>query len=81
MVYHEQYSRYVGMVEETLDRLLPETDAICPKETGVIPRHLCESMRYSLSRSRDPGRGTVRQCGLSAGQVPVLQAVPFPDAV
>lgn len=48
MVYHEQYSRYVGMVEETLDRLLPETDEICPKTGDVIPRHLCESMRYSL---------------------------------
>ena len=48
MVYHEQYSRYVGMVEETIGQLLPETDEFCPKTSGVIPRHLCESMRYSL---------------------------------
>ena len=31
MVYHEQYSRYAGMVEETLEKLLPGTDEICPK--------------------------------------------------
>ena len=48
MVYHEQYSRYVGMVEEAIERLLPETSEICPKEEGVIPQYLCQSMRYSL---------------------------------
>lgn len=48
MVYHEQYSRYVGMVEETIEKLLPKTNVICPKEEGVIPDHLCDSMRYSL---------------------------------
>ena len=48
MVYHEQYSRYAGMVEETLEKLLPETDEICPKTEGVMPEHLCASMRYSL---------------------------------
>jgi len=48
MVYHEQYSRYVGMIEETLDRLLPAGTATQPTEDGVIPAHLCESMRYSL---------------------------------
>ena len=48
MVYHEQYSRYAGMVEETLEKLLPGTDEICPKTEGVIPEHLCASMRYSL---------------------------------
>lgn len=48
MMYREQYSRYVGMVEEALERVLPETKEVCPKEGGVIPALLCESMRYSL---------------------------------
>ena len=48
MVYHEQYSRYVGMVEETLERILPQTQEVFSKDSGVIPAHLCESMRYSL---------------------------------
>ena len=48
MVYHEQYSRYVGMVEETLERVLPQTQDVFSKNEGVIPAHLCESMRYSL---------------------------------
>lgn len=48
MEYREQYSRYVGMVEETLEALLPQTDEVCPTEAGVTPKHLCESMRYSL---------------------------------
>ena len=48
MVYHEQYSRYVGMVEETMERVLPQTEAVFSEDSGVIPAHLCESMRYSL---------------------------------
>jgi len=48
MVYHEQYSRYVGMVEETLERVLPQTQELFSEKSGVIPAHLCESMRYSL---------------------------------
>ncbi|MBQ4265721.1 MAG: polyprenyl synthetase family protein [Clostridia bacterium] len=48
MEYLEQYSRYVGMVEETIERLMPETSEVCPKEEGVIPQYLCQSMRYSL---------------------------------
>ena len=48
MVYNEQYSRYVGMVEETLEKLLPATCAARPDSEGVIPAHLCETMRYSL---------------------------------
>lgn len=48
MTYQEQYSRYVGMVEETIEKLLPQTEAVCPKEADVIPGHLCQSMRYSL---------------------------------
>ena len=48
MAYREQYGRYVGMVEETLERLLPQTEEICPKEADVIPQRLCDSMRYSL---------------------------------
>lgn len=48
MVYHEAYSRYVSMVEETLERLLPETQIALPDKEGVLPAHLCETMRYSL---------------------------------
>ena len=48
MVYQEQYSRYVGMVEETMEKILPQTEAVCPKDGGVIPQYLCETMRYSL---------------------------------
>jgi len=48
MVYQEQYGRYVGMVEETMEKVLPQTEAICPQEGGAIPKHLCETMRYSL---------------------------------
>ena len=48
MVYHEAYSRYVGLVEETLQRVLPESKEARPKDSGVLPAHLCETMRYSL---------------------------------
>lgn len=48
MVYTEQYGRYVGMIEETIEKLLPQTMDSCPKDGHVIPQHLCESMRYSL---------------------------------
>lgn len=48
MVYHEQYSRYVGMVEDTIEQLLPKTEEFCPSHAGMIPQHLCDSMRYSL---------------------------------
>lgn len=47
-MYQAQYGRYVGMVEETLAALLPQTQEDCPKMGGVIPAHLCETMRYSL---------------------------------
>ena len=47
-MYKEQYSRYVGMVEEALERLLPSTQVECPAQGGVIPAYLCETMRYSL---------------------------------
>lgn len=47
MAYNEQYGRYVGMVEETLQALLPEGGAVGPKD-GEIPEHLRASMRYSL---------------------------------
>jgi len=47
MGYSEEYSRYVGMIEETLVQLLPETEEICPDDGG-IPAHLCQTMRYSL---------------------------------
>jgi len=48
MEYHEAYSRYVGLVEEALCRVLPESSIERPEDPGVIPAHLCESMRYSL---------------------------------
>lgn len=48
MVYHEQYSRYVGMVEETIERILPQTKAVFSEDGSMIPQQLCESMRYSL---------------------------------
>ena len=47
-MYSEQYGRYVSMIEETIEKLLPEQMDVCPKEEGVIPKLLCESMRYSL---------------------------------
>ena len=48
MQYAERYGEYVALVEETIEQLLPQTAEDCPREGGVIPRHLCESMRYSL---------------------------------
>lgn len=48
MVYNEQYSQYVGIVEASLERLLPVSGSAQPSESGVIPAHLCETMRYSL---------------------------------
>ena len=47
MEYNEAYGRYVGMIEETIEALLPQTDGVCPPD-GEIPAHLCETMRYSL---------------------------------
>ena len=47
MAYNEQYGRYVSMVEETLNALLPEGGDVCPQD-GSIPQHLRASMRYSL---------------------------------
>lgn len=47
MVYHEQYSRYVGMIEETIEKVLPQTEEVFSKG-GAMPKLLCESMRYSL---------------------------------
>ena len=48
MEYAARYGEYVGMVEETIERLLPQADEECPSGEGTLPRHLCESMRYSL---------------------------------
>ena len=47
MGYSEEYSRYVGMIEETLEQLVSEQKIDCPADGG-IPAHLCETMRYSL---------------------------------
>ena len=48
MTYNEQYSRYVGLIEETFEELLPQTTCDFSTDTFEIPAHLCESMRYSL---------------------------------
>ena len=48
MVYHEQYTRYVSMIEETLNRLIPVGSAARSAVPGVIPAYLAETMRYSL---------------------------------
>lgn len=48
MMYHEAYSRYVGMIEETLEKVLPASCTAQPQERYVVPAHLCETMRYSL---------------------------------
>ncbi|MDO5378013.1 MAG: polyprenyl synthetase family protein [Clostridia bacterium] len=48
MEYREQYDRYVSAVEETIERLLPQTERECPDVDGMIPAHLCKTMRYSL---------------------------------
>ena len=48
MDYAKRYGEYVALVEETIEGLLPQTQADCPDAAGVIPKHLCESMRYSL---------------------------------
>ena len=47
MDYREQYQRYVAMVEETIEQVLPQTEEECPDEMR-IPKRLCEAMRYSL---------------------------------
>ena len=47
MDYREQYQRYVAMVEETIEQVLPQTEEECPNEMR-IPKRLCEAMRYSL---------------------------------
>lgn len=48
MMYETQYSAYVGMIEKTLNRLLPEVKDVCPEAEGQMPAHLCDTMRYSL---------------------------------
>ncbi|MBQ2990347.1 MAG: polyprenyl synthetase family protein [Clostridia bacterium] len=48
MVYSEQYSRYVGIVEETIEKLLPQTQEAFDASGEQMPAYLCEGMRYSL---------------------------------
>lgn len=48
MVYHEQYARYVSLIEKTMEQLLPVTCEELPPAGGPIPAHLNETMRYSL---------------------------------
>ena len=48
MEYREQYDRYVGLIENTLERLLPVSDEARPASFGVLPAFLAETMRYSV---------------------------------
>lgn len=57
MDYREQYQRYVAMVEETIEQVLPQTEEECPNEMR-IPKRLCEAMRYSLLA----GGKRIRRC-------------------
>ena len=72
MDYREQYQRYVAMVEETIEQVLPQTEEECPNEECPnemrIPKRLCEAMRYSLlagGKRDSPGAaaGDVRNAG------------------
>ena len=47
-MYQEQYGRYVGMIEETIEKVLPQSKAVFDRDGQEMPAHLCESMRYSL---------------------------------
>mgnify|MGYP002580118843 CR=1 FL=1 len=66
MDYREQYDRYVAMIEETIEKILPQTETDCPNDMQ-IPRHLCEAMRYSLlaggKRVRPAAAGGMRYVG------------------
>ena len=46
MEYFDQYQQYVAMVEETLDKLLPQGKENCPPD-GQMPAKLTEVMRYN----------------------------------
>ncbi len=48
MEYRKQYDRYVGIVEKTLETVLPQTGETFDVQGSEMPAHLCESMRYSL---------------------------------
>ncbi len=47
MEYLEQYQHYVHLIEETMQKILPEGKTLCPPE-GEMPGRLSEAMRYSL---------------------------------
>ena len=47
MDYHEQYQHYVAIIEETIEKILPQSETDCPTDGG-IPEKLCKAMRYSL---------------------------------
>ncbi|MFQ9446855.1 MAG: hypothetical protein ACLR4A_05420 [Christensenellales bacterium] len=32
MDYREQYDRYVAMIEETIEKILPQTETDCPND-------------------------------------------------
>ena len=38
MDYREQYQRYVAMVEETIEQVLPQTEEECPNEMRIPKR-------------------------------------------
>ena len=48
MTYNEQYSRYVSIIEQTFEELLPQSAVDFAADGCEMPAHLCESMRYSL---------------------------------
>ena len=43
----EQYQRYVAMVEETIEQVLPQTEEECPNEMR-IPKRLCRIIPIRL---------------------------------
>lgn len=37
MDYREQYDRYVAMIEETIEKILPQTETDCPERPSRFP--------------------------------------------
>ena len=68
MDYREQYQRYVAMVEETIEQVLPQTEEECPNEMH-IPKRLCEAMRYSLLAGGKRIRPVLATCEMLGGDI------------
>ena len=47
MDYREQYDRYVAMIEETIERILPQNEMDCTNDMQ-IHRNLCEVSRMKI---------------------------------